>query len=233
MKNNPSKIYKVDKLNFDDFAADFLYKTLKKIENNVDGKINIALSGGTTPLPVLEILKLQKINWQRYNFFMVDERCVSIEAGSSNFGNIYKVFFRYISSKYFSMVEKNSSFTESVEIYKTNINKHVIKKSGAFAQFDLILLGMGDDGHTASLFPETEGLSEENEMVIINKIPQLNVDRITLTYPAILSASEIVVVAKGKSKEKIIEEIYAGTLKGYPMEKIARVHSNIKWLIAK
>jgi 6-phosphogluconolactonase len=232
MKNKEPQIYKVDKVNFNDFAADFLYRTLKKIETAVEVKINIALSGGNTPLPILLKLKHKQLNWKRYNFFMVDERCVSITNDLSNFGNINDLFFKDIPSKYFSMVLRGVSFTESVENYKANINKHLTKRSGSFAQFDLILLGMGEDGHTASLFPETEGLMEENEIVIINKVPQLNTERITLTYPIILNASEIIVMVKGKSKESIIQEIYSGTCKGYPIAKIAREHSNIKWLIA-
>jgi 6-phosphogluconolactonase len=232
MKNKEPQIYKVDKVNFNDFAADFLYRTLKKIETAVEVKINIALSGGNTPLPILLKLKHKQLNWKRYNFFMVDERCVSITNDLSNFGNINDLFFKDIPSKYFSMVLRGVSFTESVENYKANINKHLTKRSGSFAQFDLSLLGMGEDGHTASLFPETEGLMEENEIVIINKVPQLNTERITLTYPIILNASEIIVMVKGKSKESIIQEIYSGTCKGYPIAKIAREHSNIKWLIA-
>jgi 6-phosphogluconolactonase len=232
MKNKEPQIYKVDKVNFNDFAADFLYRTLKKIETAVEVKINIALSGGNTPLPILLKLKHKQLNLKRYNFFMVDERCVSITNDLSNFGNINDLFFKDIPSKYFSMVLRGVSFTESVENYKANINKHLTKRSGSFAQFDLILLGMGEDGHTASLFPETEGLMEENEIVIINKVPQLNTERITLTYPIILNASEIIVMVKGKSKESIIQEIYSGTCKGYPIAKIAREHSNIKWLIA-
>lgn len=226
-----SVIFKAGKVNFDKFSAAFLYQTLKRMEIAVEGKINIALSGGTTPLPVLEKLKHQQINWERYNFFMVDERCVSIDDASSNFGNINKKFFKDIPAQSFSIVLKNSSFTESVEIYKSCISDHVTKKVGSFPQFDLILLGLGEDGHTASLFPETEGLLEENEMVIINKVPQINTERITLTYPVILNASEIIVMVNGKSKEKIIEEIYSGNSIGYPMEKIAREHPNLKWLI--
>jgi 6-phosphogluconolactonase len=232
MKDRKPHIYKTNNENFDQFAADFLYKTLKKIEKNIVGKINIALSGGTTPLPVLEKLKQQKIDWVRYNFFMVDERCVSIEAESSNFGNINKIFFKDIPAISFSMVSQDASFKESVEIYKANINEHVTKTGRDFAQFDLILLGMGDDGHAASLFPETEALFEEVETVIINNVPQLNTERITLTYPVILNASEIIVMVKGKSKENIIKEIYSGSNTAFPMEKIARGHSNLKWLLA-
>ena len=232
MKNKSAQIFKSTKENYADFASDFLHQTLKRIETVVDGKINIALSGGTTPLPVLEKLKLQRINWERYNFFMVDERCVPVNSELSNFGNINKIFFKFIPSKYFSMVQNDTSFIDSVTNYKMIIKEQVSKIVGSCPQFDLILLGMGDDGHTASLFPQTDGLFEENEIVIINKVSQLNTERITLTYPIILNASEIIVMVKGKKKAKMIERIYSNKNTRYPIGKIVREHYNLKWLIS-
>ena len=70
-----------------------------------------------------------------------------------------------------------------------------------FPVFDLILLGIGDDGHTASLFPDTKGLNESKKVVIKNSVPQLNTERITLTFPVILNASKIIILAKGAAKE--------------------------------
>lgn len=231
MKNSKAEIYKEDEANFNEFATDFLYNSLKQIENASEAKINVALSGGNTPLPILESLKGKPLNWNRYNFFMVDERCIPVESDLSNFGNISKVFFNAISSKKFSMVIEGMSFSESIEIYESEIISHVKKTNQSFPQFDLILLGMGDDGHTASLFPETEGLREENEIVIINKIPQLSTERITLTYPVIMNADQIIVIVKGKNKENIISEIYSGISKDYPIVRIVNQHTNLKWLI--
>lgn len=231
MKNSKAEIYKKEEVNFNEFATDFLYTSLKQIENASGANINVALSGGNTPLPILESLKRKPLSWNRYNFFMVDERCVPVESDLSNFGNISKVFFNEISSKKFSMVIEGMSFSESIEIYESEIISHVKKINRSFPQFDLILLGMGDDGHTASLFPETEGLCEENKIVIINKIPQLNTKRITLTYPVIMNADQIIVIVKGKNKENIITEIYSGISKDYPIERIINQHTNLKWLI--
>ena len=91
--------------------------------------------------------------------------------------------------------------------------------------FDLILLGIGDDGHTASLFPETKGLYESEKGVIKNNVPQLNTERITLTYPVILNASKIIILAKGSIKNEILKEIKVGNGDHYPIAKI--INSNV------
>jgi 6-phosphogluconolactonase len=233
MKNNrePNIIFKERSINYNYFAGEFLLKTLIKFQKESKGKISVALSGGSTPLPILEILMTKKLDWERFNFFMVDERCVSLENSSSNYGNIYKIFFNKIQSNNYSMVQEGLSFNESIKKYKKDIIENVAIGENGFPKFDLILLGMGDDGHTASLFPNTNALIEKNEVAVINKVPQLKTERITLTYPTILNAIEIIVMVKGENKEEIISELYSSSSKKYPMLKIVEEHSNLKWLI--
>jgi 6-phosphogluconolactonase len=231
MNSNKPKIYSFKGVDFNQYASDFLFEKLQQLESNNLGKINIALSGGTTPLPVLEILKTKKLDWSRFNFFMVDERVVSIDDDSSNFGNINKVFFDGIASTRFSMIQNGISTSESIDFYQQNISTIVPIDSNGFPQFDLILLGMGDDGHTASLFPNTEALLEQKEFVVLNKVPQLNTERITLTYPILLNSKEIIVMVKGEAKSKIITELYVSKSHNYPISKIVAEHSNLKWIV--
>lgn len=231
MKNDSLHIFRNTKEDFNEYASDFLFNRIQEILNSTLCNINIALSGGNTPLPILSRLKNRKIKWERINFFMVDERCVSIKSELSNFGNISKVFFDKIPSKKISMVKEGLSFEESLIEYKKAILENLAIKQNGLPKFDLIVLGMGDDGHTASLFPETEALLEENEIVVINQVPQLNTERMTLTYPIILNSNEIVVIVKGVSKEKIIEELYSINSYNYPISRIVNEHSNLKWLI--
>ena len=190
MKSNIPEIYRDNKFDFHEFASNILFEKLKKIETQSNQKINIALSGGNTPLPILEILKNKKLNWERFNFFMVDERSVPLESPLSNFGNIEKIFFQYITSSKFSMVQTGVSYDKSINDYKDSIVENVPIKENGFPEFDLILLGMGDDGHIASLFPGTKALIEEKEIVVLNNVPQLDTDRITISYPVILNAKE-------------------------------------------
>ena len=232
MKNKIPNLLKINQLEFNERVSEFLFVKFGNLERSIkDKRINVALSGGNTPLPILRLLKNKKLNWERFNFFMVDERCVSIRNSASNFGNIKKVFFNNLSSSFFSVIQNNLSLTQSINYYKEMMLNNINITEEGLPQFDLILLGMGDDGHTASLFPGTIGLKENKEWVILNKIPQLQKDRITLTYPVLLNAKDIVVIVKGDSKKKIIKELYSNSTTKYPMQKIVDEFENLNWLI--
>ena len=175
------------------FTAEFLFKKLKSISERKK-KVTIALSGGKTPLPVLNLLKDYKLNWECFVFFMVDERNVSTKAASSNYGNIKKVFFNKINTVSHSMMNDDLAIEDCVIYYENLLRTEIPLNKNNFPVMDLIILGMGDDGHTASLFPGTEGLEESQKCVIKNRIHQMNTDRITLTYPVLLNAKEIILL---------------------------------------
>ena len=204
---------------FDSFSAEFLYNTLKTLSENKKN-ISIAISGGSTPLPILSILKEHKLNWEYFNFFMVDERNVSISSSSSNYGNIEKVFFKDVNSSSYSMINDNFSMEDCANNYEKLLLSKISLGKNNLPIFDLILLGIGDDGHTASLFPDTSGLNESKKAVIKNSVPQLNTKRITLTYPVILNASKIIILAKGAAKNEILKEIKMGKGDHYPIARI-------------
>lgn len=230
MKNKKERIEIYSKGDFDQFASDLLFKKFKKIQLSTSKKINIALSGGNTPLPILKKIKNLELNWKQFNFFLVDERHVSIEDPLSNYGNIYKVFFKDVKAANFSIVKVGTLIETSIEAYTNNIFKHlpIVNK---LPQFDLILLGMGNDGHTASLFEGTDALLENKKIVVFNKmLRSKDVDRITFTYPLILNAKEILVIVKGEEKNNIITELYSEESKGYPILKLVNEHSNLNWL---
>mgnify|MGYP000197279590 CR=1 FL=1 len=222
-------IYKFKKEDFNIEAANFISDRIKSFENK---PVHIALSGGNTPLPILELLKEKEIKWDLISFFMVDERCVPLDSDRSNFNNIYKIFFSHITSKSYSMVHEKGDYKMNAIQYEELIKTKVPISSNGVPKFDLVLLGMGDDGHTASLFPETEALLEKSKSVVYNEVPQLNSERITLTYPVLFNAEEILVLAKGKKKLQIIDEIHNGKETGFPIEKITNIVENLKWLVA-
>jgi 6-phosphogluconolactonase len=223
MKNNFKQEILKEK-EFDSFSAEFLYNTLKTLSENKK-KISIALSGGSTPLPILSILKDYELNWEYFNFFMVDERNVPTSNPSSNFGNIEKVFFKNISSFSYSMINENYSIEDCVINYEKLMCSKITLGENCLPVFDLILLGIGDDGHTASLFPETKGLNESEKVVIKNSVPKLNNDRITLTFPVLLNASKIIILAKGATKNEILKEVEIGKGDHYPIARI--INSNV------
>jgi len=232
MKNSAENIYEINE-GYDVTASDFIYDQLLLLQttNTHSDKINIALSGGTTPLPVLERLKDKKLDWLRFAFFMVDERCVPKNHPQSNYGNIEKAFFRFISSDSFPMINNADDIVSAEEAYTKLILQRVAQTGSGIPKFHLIVLGVGSDGHTASLFPGTKALTEEKKLVVVNDIPRQDIKRMTLTYPVLLNAEKIIVLAKGADKKKIIEELYSDNSPDYPMLKIVQNRADVKWLL--
>ena len=169
-------------------------------------QISIALSGGNSPLPIYKKLSLLELDWDRIKFFLVDERCVSISDPQSNYGNIEKRFFSMIPSKSYPMVTYPMNFKEQALEYQNKIKLHVPLSKG-IPQFDLIILGMGLDGHTASLFPNTKALKNRNDLVVLNEVPQLQTERITMTYPLLENAKNIILIAPGNEKKKVLTNL--------------------------
>lgn len=218
-----NKLFNIKTFNSNEFANNSA-QTLKTIieEQLKESKvINIVLSGGKSPLPIYKKLSSFKLEWERINFFLIDERCVTNDDEQSNYGNINKYFFSYISSNSFPIVKEGVSYTEAAAEYQELII-HKVNIVDGIPRFDLVILGMGIDGHTASLFPETKALENNENLMVLNNVPQLKTNRITMTYPLILNAKKIVLIAKGKAKREILENVFK---KEYPISKmIPRIH---------
>jgi 6-phosphogluconolactonase len=101
-----------------------------------------------------------------------------------------------------------------------------------FPVFDFVLLGMGEDGHTASLFPNTEALEERLKFVTANFVSPLDSHRITLTYPVIQNAREAIVLIKGKRKIQILDEIYNSETM-YPIHELVKSNLKLSWIVGK
>lgn len=216
--NKRLKIFQF-KEDYTDSVTKLLGEKLRNLLNNSSEIVTVALSGGTTPLPILAKLSQENIDWQRISFFIVDERCVQIEHAESNYGNIKKVFFDKINTNSYSVVQPNKEYEDCVKMYQ-KIILDIVPKINNIPKFDLILLGMGDDGHTASLFPETLALQEKQELVVLNQVPQLRTQRITFTYPLILNSVEILLLFKGENKKQILSEILEGKEEELPIVKV-------------
>lgn len=213
--NKPFNIKTFNSIEFANNSAQVL-KTIIKGQLKESKIINIALSGGNSPLPIYEKLGSFKLEWERINFFLVDERCVPNDDKQSNYGNINKCFFSYISSESFPVVKEGVSYPEAAVQYQELI-MHQVNIVDGIPKFDLVILGMGLDGHTASLFPETNALNNNEDLVVLNNVPQLKTNRITMTYPLILNAKKIVLIANGEAKKKILGHVFKNE---YPISKI-------------
>lgn len=215
MKNDSIKIITLDDKDFVDKSSGLITDLIADLILE-KGEISVALSGGNSPLPIYKKLSTLDINWDKIKFFTVDERCVSVNHSESNYGNIRKLLFDKVLSKSFSMVVENLNYHECASKYEEIIKTNISFANG-IPQLDLVILGMGLDGHTASLFPDTKALLNTSDLVVLNHVPQLKTERITMTYPLLLNAKKIVLIAPGQEKKKVLDNIFDNN---YPISKI-------------
>jgi 6-phosphogluconolactonase len=209
-------------------AAELICENAKKAIAQ-SGSFSLALSGGKTPLPVYRKLLDLRFPWDKTDFFWGDERCVSPHDSRSNYFNAMNVFLRHVPVKEGNIhrikaelppVEAAVKYAEELYNFKNNNKREKL--------FDLVLLGMGEDGHTASLFPGSDALLEKEKLVIavpvpINVIP--NVPRVTLTYPALADSTTVLFMVKGEKKKDLL-----ANKKSYPATKV--YSEKIIWFVA-
>jgi len=201
----------------------------RAISKNQHGlQLNVAISGGSTPKYLFGLLAgedfCNSIPWQAVRLFWVDERCVEPTHPESNFGMTYDALLQHAfipGENIFRM--KGEDIPQNEKIRYAGILRKELPAINGFPVFDLVLLGLGDDGHTASIFPNNTDLLESNEIVEIAVHPTTGQKRITLTRHTINHSDTIVFLITGPSKATIISEILnkkAGYEK-YPASYIA------------
>jgi 6-phosphogluconolactonase len=175
------------------------------------GKFTVALSGGTTPKIIFQRVCSEehrdRIDWEKVFLFWGDERTVSPDHASSNFRMAMDAGFSSmpIDKNHIFRMEAEKNLGQSCQKYERYIKEHVEDQ-----EFDLIMLGMGDDGHTASLFPGTEALKENRKFVVGNFVPKLSTWRMTFTYPLINMGRRICFYVIGKEKSMMLAEVLKG-----------------------
>jgi 6-phosphogluconolactonase len=182
------------------------------------GAARIAISGGTTPKSMFQLLAdpaepfLKQVPWDRIELYWVDERCVPPDNAESN----YRMTNETLLSKVPLLAERVHRMEGELDPavaaarYESTI-RNTFKLEGAETPtFDLVLLGMGDDGHTASLFPHTEALNELSHIVVPNHVPQKDTWRITLTSPVINQGREVAFLIEGAGKAQVLHDVFLG-----------------------
>lgn len=181
------------------------------------GRFAFALSGGETPRSVYETLasKFQDdFPWNQTYFFFGDERAVPTDHSDSN----YKMAFDHLFSRikihpaniYQFQTEQNDPPRAAID-YENKIKIFFGLKAGQFPSFDLMLLGIGVDGHTASLFPNSAALSEHKHIVVSNYVNQLKSFRLTMTVPVFNHARNVYFVVSSRNKKEMIEKVIRTT----------------------
>lgn len=195
-----------------------MWRTLSEQAVSERGRFYVALAGGSTPRELYQILTArgfrQQIDWGNTEFFFGDERSVPPEDNDSNFRMVREALFEKIALPD-SQIHRMHAERDDLDIAAADYQARIAERFGVEATglppaFDLILLGMGTDGHTASLFPFTTALAEEQKWVVANDVPQLNTRRMTMTVPIINAARAIAFLISGDAKTQPLFEVLCG-----------------------
>lgn len=205
------------------FASDFATWVAAQSK----GPITVALSGGSTPKRLFELWADQyadKIDWSRIHFFWGDERCVPPEDPESNYGVAKELLFDRITmpSENIHRVRGEASPAEECSRYEQEIQQFVPTNRGGTPQFDLIILGMGDDGHTASIFPHQSEFLNSDRVCEVATHPQSGQQRITVTGRVLNAAKKVIVLVTGASKAEVLADVIGrrGEFADYPISHV-------------
>jgi 6-phosphogluconolactonase len=197
----------------------------------------VAISGGSTPRRLYRVLGSEayrhQVDWQHVHLFWVDERCVPQEDEASNFKTAFDTFLSRVGlpDKNIHRIKGEEAPDKAARDYEEEIRRFF--GGSERLGFDLIILGMGEDGHTASLFPGSKSLEEKVRLAIPVYLGEPKKGRITLTLPVLNSADQILLLVSGVSKAAVLSEILGDRRKkrGLPAGMIRPAHGNITWLI--
>lgn len=199
-----------------------LIVSMQKEKLSENEPLSLAVSGGSTPNILFSLLAgeyKKRIDWEKIKIFWVDERCVPPTDKESNFGTTNNLLLKNVpipQSNIFRMQGEQKPEEEALR-YSKILADELTKKSG-LPEFDLILLGMGDDGHTASIFPNNLALLGDPQTVATVSHPVTGQERITLTGNVICNAKKVVMLVTGHTKSNVLEEILheEGDFERYP-----------------
>ena len=182
------------------------------------GIARIAISGGSTPKRMFEMLAdpdgpfLHAVPWDRLALYWVDERSVPPTDKDSNFRMTTEAMLSKVPLKPEQVFRMEGELPpeEAASRYESTLRNSMKLEGAESPAFDLLLLGMGDDGHTASLFPHTAALEEITRLVVANHVPQKDTWRITLTAPVINNARDVAFLIEGAAKTDVLAEVLTG-----------------------
>ena len=200
----------------------------------------VALAGGSSPRLLYGLLASDtfrdSVDWGNARFFFGDERWVPHAHRESNYKLAHDELFRKLNidpENIYPMPTEGLSPDEAAQQYEETLRREFSLNKGEIPQFSLILLGMGDDGHTASLFPHTDVLYEREKLVAAPYVEKLASHRLTLTPPVLQSAREVLFLVAGASKAAALREVLEGeeNIEEYPSQLLRNAKGKVTWLV--
>jgi 6-phosphogluconolactonase len=200
----------------------------------------VALSGGSTPRRLYELLGspglLNRIPWASVHVFQVDERAVPPDDPRSNYRMIREALLSRapIPSDHIHRLRGEASdLEEAARDYEAELERAFRPGTAAPPRFDLILLGLGADGHTASLFPGSKALGEQTRWVTATEVAPLGARRLTLTLPVLNAAERVLFLVAGDEKAWTLRQVLYGPGGRYPAQLIRPAHGRVTWYVDK
>ena len=221
--------------NFVTDAAGFVLEQARKTLAERD-EFRIALSGGNTPAPVYARIAAEehKLPWDQIRFTFSDERCVAPDNPQSNFRMARENLFVPGAVPEKSIMRMRGEIDPQIaaQEYEDQLNTIAIESGERIYQHDLILLGLGEDGHTASLFPGTTALDDTTRRVVANFVPKLNAWRLTFTFLLINHARHVLFLVGASKNPQLIERVLAGDQQ-FPAARVNPSAGVVTWMIGE
>jgi 6-phosphogluconolactonase len=202
------------------------------------GQFTVALSGGHTPPLLYKQLSSgefhNQVDWTKVHFFISDERCVPHDSKESNWGMAQRELLNKLAlpkQNFHPTQDQDKNPAISAEDYEHSLREFFAVKGAEIPRFDLIQMGMGPDGHTASLFPGSKALTEQKRLVVDNFVDKFETYRITFTYPLINNAREIMFMLEGGEKSHVFAEVANSTTENYPVQRVAPTDGTVIWYV--
>ena len=196
------------------------------------GRFLVSLSGGGTPMKLYERLANEKIDWTHVHFFWGDERCVPVDDPGNTYGQTKKILFDKIGTTNIHRIESELE-PDSASVAYTHTLSGFADTPLNFPRFDLVLLGMGDDGHTASLFPGSPVDIDMPTIAVTAHYQDRPANRVSLTPKVFNQAREIWFLVTGAGKAETLRRVINGerNLEQLPAQRIQPVNGNLIWMI--
>jgi polyphosphate glucokinase len=224
---------------FETAAAEFFVQAMTAVGNK--DVFSVALSGGSTPRGLFSLLASDpkwraEVPWEKTHFFWGDERYVPADHPDSNFKMANDVLLSQVPVPEANVHRVHTEFPSAAEAaadYERELRNFFGLREGEIPRFDLVLLGLGPEGHTASLFPGTRALTETKHLVISNWVGKLDTERITLSAPVLNNAACVMFLVTGDEKAPVLKAIFEGPYEPeqLPAQLISPTHGRLIWLL--
>lgn len=200
------------------------------------GRFAVALSGGNTPRSVYSLLAQHyktSLPWSKVHIFFGDERSVPPDHPDSNYRMANEALLSHVAilPENVHRILAELDPEPAAQEYENQLREFFRPADGDWPRFDLIMLGLGEDGHTASLFPGSSALNETSRLVVPTWVEEKKTFRITLTYPVLNHAAEVEFLVAGAGKAQILKEVLNHSSPMYPAQRIKPGNGRLLWLL--